>query len=687
MTLAAQRIKVGRRPFTYVEIDLDYCSNTYGTAPCVAAVGTTGARKCFNTLRTCQDGTHFTVGTTKTFRFCMDGQVLPGHVAAAFGAIPSISGITMEPARLDPSKGLGVRATTTINLRDHPHNDRGIDKYVATRPYDPLSQGTFWGRLLARNPYYEGRALRIYTGYLADDGSIDAANFTCQAFVLQKIDGPDAAGKITISAKDVLTLTDDSRVQFPAVSNAKLLADITDTATSFVLVANGADKLDAPAYPASNGYVTIDSEVIYYSSHTSAVSGGGGFISTFTVAPSGRGSKSTDAAAHTASSKVQNTIAYLSKPPRDVLTDLFTAAGVSSGYLDLTGWDAEIAQWLQGKVVSRVLSKPTGVRSLILELTESIGIYLWWDTRLQKVKMRAFRPSFPEDIIDLTDNANLIAGTVSRQVEFDKRITQVWVYFDALKPAEDPSKPEDFRQLYVAADGDAPKPEQYQSARVRTIFARWLNSNDAAFAAQLANRTLSAYRDPPVTVKIGLDPKDGAIWTGSDVQVISRLFQNEDGSPEPTLLRITEARDSIEGKPLTFTAQTTGYKKRYARIAPGTRSTAGATMPAVGASISLPVLWVRGFLPGSTYLMPGIGTFIFNSAPDSTHLSITNTGDGGNVAPGTAIPSGTSIRLRDYGQCTALERIKYGFIGRNEGNLGNNPPAQMSDGSEAYHVA
>ena len=40
------------RQFQYVEIDLDYCANTAGVAPCTASQ--TGDAKCFNTYATLQ---------------------------------------------------------------------------------------------------------------------------------------------------------------------------------------------------------------------------------------------------------------------------------------------------------------------------------------------------------------------------------------------------------------------------------------------------------------------------------------------------------------------------------------------------------------------------------------------------------------------------------------------------------
>ncbi len=45
----------GREPLQIVELIQPWCGLTYGSAPCTAAVGVTGDRKCFNTRKTCQD--------------------------------------------------------------------------------------------------------------------------------------------------------------------------------------------------------------------------------------------------------------------------------------------------------------------------------------------------------------------------------------------------------------------------------------------------------------------------------------------------------------------------------------------------------------------------------------------------------------------------------------------------------
>jgi len=200
MTYAAQKVVLGREPITIVEIDIGYCSLTYGTSPCTAAVGVTGSEKCFNTRATCQDPTNF-AATTQTYRFCQPFDNMPVGISM----IPSIVGdVARAPTSTTAGKGLGKRAVVKVTLNDHTWHDRDIDKYVSERTYTPESTGTYWGKFLARNPYYEQREMRVLSGYVTDPW--DWANFQTEVYDITDITGP-RAGKVTIVGKDILSRT------------------------------------------------------------------------------------------------------------------------------------------------------------------------------------------------------------------------------------------------------------------------------------------------------------------------------------------------------------------------------------------------------------------------------------------------------------------------------------------------
>ena len=175
---------IGREPLTIVEIDQDFCSLTYGSSPCQAAINTTGATECFNTFKTCQDTANYDK-TIKTIRFVKPNTGFPKGEFY----IPSLVSTTNNPTELsigssDPdSRALGRGASVKIVLKDHPYNDKIVDPYRANRSYDPFTQSTFWAKWLSRNPYYQNRPLRILDGYVGQD----TADMRTRNYFIQKI--------------------------------------------------------------------------------------------------------------------------------------------------------------------------------------------------------------------------------------------------------------------------------------------------------------------------------------------------------------------------------------------------------------------------------------------------------------------------------------------------------------------
>lgn len=297
MTYDTLRVKVGRRPVTVVELDLDFCANTYGVAPCTASVGLTGTQKCFNTFSTCQDTANY-AKTTKTYKFTSQSSFLP----IGENIYPCITSVDLAPVQIDP-KGFSVSGSVTVELMDFPDHDRGVDPYTDDRAYDPATQGTFFGKLRGRNPYLENRVMRVMEGYIDDDRSIQSRTRT---YFIDRMEGPDANGRVRIIGKDALRFADAEKAKAPAVSKGSLSADIDDVVTSLTLTPTGIGA----EYPAS-GTVRIDDEVIAYASKS------GDILNGLT-----RGSDDTTADTHDAGSKVQLCVRYTAETIPDILYDL-----------------------------------------------------------------------------------------------------------------------------------------------------------------------------------------------------------------------------------------------------------------------------------------------------------------------------------------------------------------------------
>lgn len=242
------------KSLTFVEIDIPYCANTYGVAPCTASVPTTGADKCYNCLATCQDTAHL-INAPVTLRFAFPTVDLPSDIEC----IASLGSIDHVPGIISLGSDLGQRASLTVQFKDHQFSDTpsGFDKYFSTRSYNPYKQGTFWGKFRARQPYLKGANLRLITGLVGQA----VADMETRHFIIDSFSGPTLNGTFTIVAKDIIKLADGDKAQAPVASQGYLLADITAGATSLTLTPSGIGDLE---YDVS-GYVCLaGNEVVSY---------------------------------------------------------------------------------------------------------------------------------------------------------------------------------------------------------------------------------------------------------------------------------------------------------------------------------------------------------------------------------------------------------------------------------------
>lgn len=242
------------KSLTFVEVDVDYCSLTYGVAPCTASLVSsppTGTIKCFNCRNTCQDIAHYD-DDGATLRFAFNAAYLPDDIEA----IPCVQSINFTPAIVSLDGDLGQRASIKITFKDEPHPDSGsgLDKYVAERSYNPFTQGTFWGRFRARHPFIQGKSLRVIRGLLGQALS----EMETRHYVIESFEGPSYEGYFTITAKDILKLADGDRAQAPALSNGSILTAITDVDASLTLSPSGIGELE---YPVS-GYAALGGKEI-----------------------------------------------------------------------------------------------------------------------------------------------------------------------------------------------------------------------------------------------------------------------------------------------------------------------------------------------------------------------------------------------------------------------------------------
>lgn len=519
-----------RRAITYIEIDIDYCALTYATAPCTAALGVTGAKRCFNTAKTCQDRVNFS-NEPRTLRYAEATEYLPGDI----DCIPSIKSISYTPQKIDPGVSIGERASVTVTFSDHPHSDTDLDKYVALRDYDPFEQGTYWAKFRARNPWIKARPFRLIMGTLGQT----LAEMETRHFLIEDMSGPGSSGTFQLIAKDQLKAIDADRAQAPRKSTGTLLAGIDEDDTALTLDPAGIGDLE---YPVS-GTASIGEEIMTFTRVGDAV----------TIV---RAQHNTSPEEHSAGDLFQVALVYDAESPADLVSDLMLSySDILLAWIPLEEWQYEVDLYIN-RVYSAVIAKPTAVKDLVNELIQQAGLAMWWDDIASVVRMRSLRPVAPtaENITD----SQIIATTFKSTEQPNKRVSQVWISYAQINPLEDLERESNYASGVLSIDLQSE--DDNGMPAIKKIFSRWIAPFARSTASRLGAQTLSRYRDPPRKFNFSVDRFQNSILLGRGYRLRSYSLQQDTGEPETVNMIVTSIEPlfdkfQIEGEEMIFVTQ------------------------------------------------------------------------------------------------------------------------------------
>lgn len=528
-----------------VEIDQDFCSLTYASAPCTAVLGVTGTDRCFNTRATCQDRANYTEGG-RTVRFCKQNENAPrdGDVH-----IPSVVSVSTSPCTLNLANAstdqgpLGRRATIKITFADHPYHDRGVDKYWRQRSYDPLQRSTFWRKWIVRNPYYKGFPLRVVESDISGNIATRTRNYIVDSVAWS------SNGRVVVTAKDILSPL--SEILTPTINDATLVSGIDEDDASFTVT-------DGDQY-AALGVIRIDNEIMTF----------GRVGTTFTVL---RAQFGTEPAEHDAGALVQQ-CRFLNDRVDVVLEDLFTIDGqIDPAFVNAGGsWTAEGDKWLNGYNVTGVISEPTKISTLVGELFEQCSCVAWWDEVNQVIPLKAVRPvdTTLESITELNGEQHIIINSVAEKPRPEQRVDQVWFYYGIKDYAADLDKPNNFSRVRVTVAAAAQQNYKTEDKpMVRAIYSRWLPQGALGAVITTSTRILQRLQDTPKDISFALDAKDRAVFTGDVVMLTVQSIIDQYGAPLPTMLQVTSTEDANDGHTIEYVATLFGLSQRSAFIVP-----------------------------------------------------------------------------------------------------------------------
>lgn len=575
MTWETERKKSGKKPWQWIEIEVERCTLTYGESPCTAVVGDTGAAKCFNGWQTCQDQANFTPAPfwirlcepvdniPRTFTFSEDSP--PDDGLDVF--LPFLRSVSYAPGLPDPGESMGLRSRLDVDLADAPHHDRGIDKYIDERPYNAVQLGTFLRKLKARFPFYIGRRMRWYQGYITENPSL--ADFRKREFIMERFEGPNAQGRVKIIAKDVLKLLDNERAQAPRKSSGELNENLPQGAgnTTIDVIVKDTSEYNITDSPAI-GWVRIGSEVIRYTG-VSVLSANEIRLTGVSRHTSPDGYE-TERTAHEIGDAVQLCKFFRGTIP-EVVYDLMVNYGdIDPSFIDFAEWESEATTWLAADDIARLVVEPEGVKQLIDEIiSQTLTWGFWFDEIEQKIKFRAIRPPDVNDSIEaINDNANIVMDSVKIADAPDKIINEVQVVYGQIDPTKKLDDLENYRRGVAVIDANSQSVNELNQRRIKRIYARWNPGSNSAVVLRYAERTLAARAKNVFNVEFELERKDENIGTAEFADLTTLYIIDEFGIPRTT--RVQVLRSDASGEVVKYKAREDFFRGlAFGRWAPG----------------------------------------------------------------------------------------------------------------------
>lgn len=476
MSYAEQAAKVGRQPITIVEIDLDYCSLTFGTSPCTATGS--GDAKCFNCFKTCQDTANFTK-TTKTYKFCSDQAFLP--IGDTY--FPCITDVSISPTQLKLC-GLSVDCSVTVTMQDFNHHDRGIDPYVEGRTYDPMERGTFFGKLLARNPFVQKRVMRVKEGYIDENREL---HLQTRTYFIDRIEQPDARGRVKIYAKGLLRALAEGKQQAPAYlarCNGAVTGSNVDTTITVAFDASRGDLLG------TSGLIRIEDEIIQYTARAGNV---------LTVPAASRGAFGTTRVSHADGTRIYQVKRWVGSTgvPGRLYSILYyllvDCALIDASFIDLTAWETEyLANYTDNNflgIMSLMLTAQKPVRDLVDEMLKTIGASLWWDEYEGELRFKVVTG----DATGVTawDDSIILQDSLSWKVLESEWYSQIGFHISLPIAGDEVPSPGSADASFYYINTDAEAATRNGNSVTYDVPTRWLNS-ETAFT-EVANRILPIF--------------------------------------------------------------------------------------------------------------------------------------------------------------------------------------------------
>tara|TARA_R110002153_G_scaffold125992_1_gene273213 strand:- start:932 stop:4444 length:3513 start_codon:yes stop_codon:yes gene_type:complete len=552
-----------RKPIQVVEMLLDFCDNEYGvnnTLSSCTASGPSG-NECYNTRATCQDLNNYDIGLNGKKRYLFRKDTSSGELGYTNSmydtANPCIISVTSAPVEIMPTKGVALRANITIKLRDFYSTGATVDPYFESRNLIALESGSYFQKLIERNPHYVGRPIRVYDGYI-DHAGYQQLGHGGKFYIIDKMSlNKDV---LTITCKDPMSLADNLKAKVPEPSKFSLKADLAHgTQNSVVLKVDNADASAEKmhAYFGLTGHCRIEEEIIKYTRLATDA-----HISFHVNNRGAWGSKvPATGDSYDAGEVVQKCVVYgeydgsgAANTINNVAYDLLIneakvpARAIRNEPTIKYSWADEKTRWLETFRIDAIFSEPKEVNKQLAHLASMVGVNFFYDDRIGLIRMRAETPELDlNKILTITDD-NIVKNSLSFSNNDKDRVSRVYYYYNMRDHTADRDKPKNFKNLYVAIDIESEIDEEYGKSSNKTIYAYGVNSGNTA--TTIAQRLLSRFKNTPKTVKFKIDASLDILRTGDHFYLTTEHIVDFNGVPKITEFQCLSVK--FDSKKLDF---------------------------------------------------------------------------------------------------------------------------------------
>lgn len=480
---------------------------------------------CWGFPHHCSNSDAYLATSTKVFTFPDTRMDLSKVTYSGFRSVSRSSG------QVKPAESMGSRATLTATIADSVDND----VYVPY-PSKRTSNGTLFGKILARHPNIKGRKIERYSGFNPLEFDVD--NFVSQEFIIDDVQLKK--GLLTIKGVDPLQLAEETKSKAPITNNGTTASAITSGTGSFTYTNDVGFKYGQIG---DSVFVDIESEIIECT-----------VASEFGLTIVSRGVDGSEEKDHGINATVQECLVYDDVNVVEIIIDLLTRfTSINSRFFD--DYAAVIAATSAITLTTKI-SKPEAVKKLVNELIVVGDLTMYFDEneKLIKIKQVAEQDIQP---ISINEGDHIEIDSASISLDAKSQYTRAgvnWAPYNATKAKET----DDFSIKYLTVDLVAESDRNIGEVNEKDTFnCRWLTNQagDTAKGTAIAQRAIDRTKLTPKIANVTLDAENvgdtqgGKLELGTIISLATSESQNTDGTTKSELyqiIKIQQRKDSMK---------------------------------------------------------------------------------------------------------------------------------------------